>query len=121
MKENDLILPLQRIPSAEEVFKALGIRTGGLAAQLFGRVHQQLFAWSTDLREQYDRYYCVEYPTLAAYLDMAHDIHLESDDLAKRYVFKVQSPGGVLDEAYDDNVLDAVLGCIRTLELAHED
>ncbi|WP_374393778.1 hypothetical protein [Tabrizicola sp.] len=121
MTENYHVLPLRRIPPLDEFLDALKIKPVGLAAQLFTGVYNQLFAWSNDLRAQYDRYYCVEYPTLAAYLELTHDIYLDPAELAKRHILKIKSPGGVLEEAYDDNVWDTVIACVRKLEDSHED
>lgn len=121
MTEKDLVLPLRRIPPLDEFLNALKIKPSGLAAQLFTGVYNQLFPWSNDLRSQYDRYYCVEYPTLATYLELAHEIYLDPDELEKPHILKIKSPGGVLDEAYDDNVRDTVIACVRKLEDSHED
>lgn len=121
MTENYVVLPLRRIPPLDEFLDALKIKPAGLAAQLFTGVYNQLFAWSNDLRAQYDQYYCVEYPTLAAYLELMHDIYLDPSELEKKHILKIKSPGGVLEAAYDDNVWDAVIACVRKLEDGHED
>ncbi len=121
MTENYLILPLGRIPPLDEFLDALKITPAGLAAQLFQGVYNELFVWSIDLRAQYDQYYCVEYPTLPDYLELAHEIYLDPTELEKTYILKIKSPGGVLEEAYDDNVCDLVIACVRKLEDSHED
>jgi hypothetical protein len=121
MTEKNLVLPLHRIPALDEFLDALKIKPAGLAAQLFTGVYNQLFAWSKDLRAQYDQYYCVEYPTLADYLELAHGIYLDSTELEKAHILKIKSPGGVLEEAYDDNVRDTVIACVRKLEDSYED
>ena len=120
MNDRDLILPTSRIPSVEEFLDILHIKPAGFAAQLFMAVYDQLFSWSKDLRVEYERYYCVEYPTFANYLELAHEIYLEPEDLGKVYILKIKSPGGVLDEAYNDNVMDDVIECIKKLEDSHE-
>lgn len=121
MTEKDLVLPLRRIPPLDEFLDALKIKPAGLAAQLFTGVYNQLFSWSKDLRAQYDQYYFVEYPTLATYLELVHEIYLDPAELEKTHILKIKSPGGVLEEAYDDNVRDTVIACIRKLEDSHED
>lgn len=121
MSEEDLILPVDRIPTAIEFLGGLGIRPGGLGAQLFTEVYEQFFRWSTDLRDQYGRYYCVEYPTLQQYLEFAHEIYLEPEQLEKQHILKIKSPGGVVDRAYEDNVLEIVIKCIKKLETCNED
>lgn len=120
MSEKDLILPMSRIPSVGEFLDILHIKPAGFAAQLFTAVYDQFFAWSKDLRVEYDRYYCVEYPTFASYLELAHEIYLEPSALEKAHILKIKSPGGVLEEAYEDNVKNTVIDCIRKLEDNHE-
>lgn len=120
MSDRDLILPTSHIPSVEEFLDALHIKPAGFAAQLFRAVYDQFFSWSKDLRVEYERYYCVEYPTFANYLELAHEIYLEPPELGKVYILKVKSPGGVMDEAYNDNVRNTVIDCIRKLEDGHE-
>lgn len=120
MTEKDLVLSLRRIPPLDEFIDALKIKPTGLAAQLFTGVYNQLFAWSTDLRTQYDQYYCVEYPTFAAYLELVHEIYLDPGELEKAHILKIKSPGGVLEEAYDDNVRDTIIECVLKLEDIHE-
>lgn len=121
MSEGDIILPMSRIPSVGEFLQILGIKPGGFAAQLLESVYDELFVSSTDLRSEYDRYYCVEYPAFSSYLGMAHGIEVKPRDLEKKYVLLVRSLGGVMDEIYDDNVKTVVLDCVRTLEGDHED
>jgi hypothetical protein len=120
MNEKDLILPMDRVPDVTELFGALKIKPTGLAATLMSNVYNQFFIWSTDLRDEYERYYCVEYPSFASYLELAHEIYLDPDALAKRHVLKIKSPGGVVDEAYDGNAMEAILGCLKTLESNRE-
>jgi hypothetical protein len=120
VSEKDIILPTSRIPLIGEFLDALRIKPTGLGAQLFTGVYDQFFAWSTDLRLEYERYYCVEYPTFAAYLELAHEIYLEPAELEKAHILKIRATGGVLDEAYEDNVLEVVIDCIRKLEKGHE-
>lgn len=116
MSNRDIILPTSRIPSVGEFLDVLHIRPGGFAAQIFTAVYDQFFSWSKDLRVEYERYYCVEYPTFANYLELAHEIYLEPAELEKAHILRIKSPGGVLDESYNENVRDTVIDCIRKLE-----
>jgi hypothetical protein len=121
MTEKDLVLSLGRIPPLDEFLDALKIKPVGLAGQLLTSVYNELFVWSTDLRAQYNHYYCVEYPTLPDYLELVHEIYLNPAELEKTYILKIKSPGGVIEEAYDDNVRDTVIACVRKMEDSHED
>lgn len=120
MNEKDLILPMDRVPDIIELLDALKIRPAGLAATLIINVYNQFFIWSTDLRDQYERYYCVEYSSFASYLELAHEMYLDSDALGKKHILKIRSPGGVVDEAYDGNAMEVILGCLKTLESSRE-
>ena len=120
MSDKDLILPTNRIPSVEEFLSILHIKPAGFAAQLFTAVYDQIFSWSKDLRVEYERYYCVEYPTFANYLELAQEIYLDPTESGKAHILKIKSPGGVLDEAYNENVRNTVIDCIRNLENSHE-
>lgn len=121
MSDRDLILPTSRIPSVEEFLDVLHIKPAGFAAQLFTAVYDQFFSSSKDLRVEYERYYCVEYPTFANYLESAHEIYLDPTEIDKAHILKIKSPGGVLDEAYNDNVRDSVIDCIKNIERNYED
>lgn len=116
----DLILPISRIPSVGEFLDILHIKPASFAAQLFTAVYDQLFFWSKDLRVEYERYYCVEYSTFANYLELAHEIYLEPEELGKTHILKIDQPGGVMDESYSENIKDTVIDCIRKLEIDHE-
>jgi hypothetical protein len=121
MWDDELILPINYRPTIAEFLGVLGLKPRGLGAQLFTAAYNQFFVWSTDLRDEYQRYYCVEYPTFDAYLQLAHDLELEPAELEKKYILKIRSTSGVVDRAYDDSSLDTVLECIRKLEEMHED
>jgi hypothetical protein len=120
MSEKSLFLPISRIPSVGEFLDILHIKPAGLAAQIFTTVYDQFFTWSTDLRVEYDRYYCVEYPTFVDYLKLSQDIFLKPAELEKAYILLIKEPYGVLEESYDDNVTDVVIECILKLENSHE-
>lgn len=70
MNEKDLVLPMDRVPEVNELLGALKIKPTGLAARLMTNVYNQFFIWSTDLRDEYERYYCVEYSSFASYLEL---------------------------------------------------
>ncbi|MCO5792668.1 MAG: hypothetical protein HEQ21_07600 [Blastomonas sp.] len=120
MSREDLILPVSRIPDVAEFLAALEVKPGGLGGKLFTEIYEQFFLWSTDLRVEYERYYCVEYPTLQRYLELAHEMELTPEQLEKQHILKVKSPGGMIDRAYDDNIFDVVIDCIKKLEGSNE-
>lgn len=121
MSERDLILPTSRIPSAGEFLEILQIKSASFAAQLFTAVYDDFFTSSEDLRAEYERYYFVEYSTFENYLELAHELYLEPSQLHKVHILRIKSPGGIMDEAYEDNVRNTVISCIKKLDVDHED
>ena len=120
MSDGLFVVAINRIPSVDEFLTHLQIRAGGLAAQLFISVYEQLFAHSRDLRDEFNRYYCVEYPTLAEYLELAHELELEPAELEKAHILKIKSSWGLLDESFEENIRKTILDSVLELELSHE-
>lgn len=119
--DRSFILAVNSVPTLEAFLHTLGIKPQGLGAQLFEGVYRNFFSYSKDLREEYRRFYSVEYTNFETYLDLVHEVDLEPHELEKRHVFKIKSPSMVVDQAYDDNTMDAVVACIRKLETPNED
>lgn len=120
MKRDGSVLSVNYIPSTAEFLEGLGIKPKGLGSQLFNAVYEQFFIWSVDLREEYEKYYCVEYPSLRNYLEVAHEIYLTPEELEKKHLLEIGSFSGIVDQNYDGNSLDAIISCIRNLEAMHE-
>lgn len=120
MSDTSFIIAVNRIPPIEEFLSHLRIKAGGLAAQLFTGVYEQLFASSRDLRDEYQRYYCVEYPTLAEYLEFAHELELKPAELDKAHILKIKAGWGMLDESYDENVRKTIVDSVLEMEASHE-
>lgn len=120
--EIELILPTSWDPSREEFLAALGVSGGGLGEQLFGDVYDALFIASIEVKGEFEKYYSVEYATLAEYLEIRYGESLSEEALEADRVFLVTWLPQVIDRAYEDNKLDAVLQCIDKLEeTQHED
>ncbi|MDW9542634.1 hypothetical protein GOA55_10385 [Sinorhizobium meliloti] len=120
MDEEIDILSVNIIPEFSEFLSALKIRNAGLGAQLFKSVYDHIFVASTDLRKEYDRYYCVEYPSLREYLECAQNMYLEDNELEKTHILKFKLDHGLMNQAYDDNILETVVDAIRKLEDKNE-
>lgn len=120
MSDSYLVVALNRIPAVDEFLSHLKIKAGGFAAQLFTDVYEQLFTYSRDLRSEYDRYYCVEYPTLAEYLKFAHELDVEPAELEKAHILRIKTSWGVLDESYEENIRKTILDSILEMEASHE-
>jgi len=121
MDEEIDILSVDVIPEFGEFLHVLKLGRNGLGAQLFRSVYDHIFVSSTDLRKEYDRYYCVEYGSLQEYLECAHEAYLEEGELEKAHILKFKLNYGLIDPAYEDNILDKVVDAIRKLEGKSED
>ncbi|MBB2684876.1 hypothetical protein N2597_29070 (plasmid) [Rhizobium sophoriradicis] len=118
--DEEEVLPVNTIPRRSDFLAGLGIKPGGLGAQLFSGIYDGIFVSSIDLRDQYTRYYCVEYPSFQIYLECAHEIYLDLEELEKQHILKFKSSMQLISRHYDDNVFDKVMECVRKLETAHE-
>jgi hypothetical protein len=120
MKRDESVLSVDYIPSTNEFLGGLGIKPKGLGSQLFKSVYEQFFVWSVDLRQEYEKYYCVEYQSFRHYLEVAHEIYLDPKELEKKHILEIGSLSGVVDQMYDSNSFDAVIACIKKLEASRE-
>jgi hypothetical protein len=120
MDDETDILAVNVIPEFSAFLSALKIENAGLGAKLFRSVYSHIFLESTDLRKEYERYYCVEYPTLSEYIECAHDEVLEEKELEKLHILKFKYDNGLMYEGYDDNVLEEVFHAIKKLEDGNE-
>ncbi|MGV1951076.1 hypothetical protein ACQZ44_09630 [Agrobacterium vitis] len=113
MKEAKLFLPFPTPPSLSEFLGILSVKPGGLAAQLTKAVYEAFFVGSLDLKEEYRRYYCVEYPTLRYYLAMVHGECFEEADLEQTHIFHITSLPQMIDEVQGGTYLDTVLEALK--------
>lgn len=120
--EVELVLPTSWEPDRSRFFAKLGIKPGGLAAQLFDPVFDSLFVRSEDARRDFDMYYSVEYGTLESYLEARHGIVLGDADLEKAHIFLCRQLPSLIDTNWGEgNKLDEVLQAVSELESASED
>ena len=119
--EVKLILPTSWKPDRKEFLAALGIIHGGLGEQFFGTVFDALFVTSIDVKDEFKKYYSVEYANLAEYLDIRYGETLSEEDLEAERVFMVTWLPQVIDTIDENNKLDIVLECIKRLEEAQNE
>ncbi len=119
--EIELILPTSWEPNREEFLAALGVSRGGLGEQFFGDVYDTLFIASIEVKGEFKKYYSVEYANLAEYLEIRYGEALSEEDLEKDRVFMVTGLPQVIDNNYEDNLLNTVLECIKELEEAQNE
>jgi hypothetical protein len=120
VRDAKLILPFPNPPSLEEFFQMLFVKPGGLAAQLTERVYWDFFVGSLDLKEEYRRYYSIEYPTLGHYIEMCHGEILDDDDLNKEKIFRIKHLSQMVDPLYGDSYLDSVLEALEKWRVERE-
>ncbi len=121
MRNAKLILPFPKPPSLAEFFEMLSVKSQGLAAQLTERVYSDFFLGSLDLKEEYRRYYCVEYADLGDYIEMCHGEYLAEADLSQEHIFRIKHLSQMVDPSYSDNYLDSVLESLKKWKSDRED
>ena len=114
------ILALNIKPTFEEFLEFLSIERNGLAAQLFEPVYRQFFVHSKDLKEEYNKYYSIEYSTFSDYLDLCHNTELSEEELEKEYVYKFKNNYQLTDSAYDTDYLERFITLIKKMEEENE-
>ena len=114
--EKVIILPLDIRPSFEEFLDFLCITKKGLAAQLFEPVYAQIFTYSRNIKEEYFRYYSIEYPTLSDFVEICHDTRLSEDELDKKYIFKFKNRCPLTDPDYDTDNMDRIIKLLKEKE-----
>ena len=119
--EVKLVLPTSWEPDRKEFLATLGISRGGLGEQFFGTVFDALFVASIEVKDEFKKYYSVEYANLAEYLEIRYGVALSEEDLEVGRVYLVTWLPQVIDDMYEDNMLDTVLDCIEKLEEAQNE
>ncbi|TDF41702.1 hypothetical protein EYS14_02300 [Alteromonadaceae bacterium M269] len=121
MDEIKLLLPTSWKPNREEFLAALGVNSGGLGEQFFGAVYDALFVTSIEAKEEFKKYYSVEYSNLAEYMEIRYGYLLSEEDLETSHLYMVARLPQIVDDAYEDNKLKTVLKCIDKLEEAQNE
>ncbi|RZR42786.1 hypothetical protein [Vibrio vulnificus] len=119
MKEEiNLIIATNWKPNRKEFLAALGISIGGLGEQFFGAVYDSLFVASIEVRDEFKKYYSVEYASLSDYMEIRYGKTLSEKDSEADQVFLVTWLPQIIDTMYEENQLSTVLECIKSLEEA---
>lgn len=111
-----LILPTSWEPDKDAFLAMLGVAKGGLGDQFFGSVYDAFFTHAIDIKREFEKYYSVEYASLADYMAIRYGEALSEDDLGCEHIFLVTWIPQVVDEDYENNKFDVVMECIRELE-----
>ena len=108
-------------PNLEQLLSSLGVSSGGLGEQLFASVYDAFFETSINLKEEYDRFYSVEYDSLSDYIQIRYGKTLSNDDLEAERVFAVTWLPQIVDNAYEESKLDVVMNTISMLSKVHNE
>ena len=119
-EEARIIFPLNIKPSLEEFLGGLAIKNGGLAAQLFKPIYEQFFVYSQDIKEEYVKYYSIEYPTLGEYIEICHGEELSEEQLDKNFIYKFKNRASLLNPVYDGNYFEHVVELLKKMEKYNE-
>lgn len=114
--EIKLILPTSWEPDKDAFLANLGVVKGGLGEHFFGSVYDAFFIYAIDVKGDFERYYSVEYASLADYVEIRYGEVLSEEELGYEHIFLVTWIPQVVDEDYENNKLDVVIECIRELE-----
>lgn len=119
--EVQLILSTSWEPNLNEFLSVLGVSPGGLGEKFFGTVYDALFVASIEVKDEYKKYYAVEYADLAEYVEIRYGEVLSEDELEALRVFVVTWLPQVVDTVYEENKLETVIECIKKLEEAQNE
>lgn len=119
--EIKLVLPTSWEPDRNEFLAALGVSQGGFAEQVFRTVYDTLFIASIEVKNEFKKYYSVEYANLSEYLEIRYGKVLGEEDLDVDRVFLVTWLPQLIDDIYEDNKLETILECIKKLEEAQNE
>lgn len=114
--EVKLVIPTSWKPDRNAFLAALGISHRGIGEQFFGTVYDALFIASIEVKNEFKKYYSVEYVNLAEYLEIRYGQVLNEEDLDADQIFLVTWLPQLIDDIYEDNKLDTVIECIKNLE-----
>ena len=118
MKEDErFILSLDKIPSFEELLLQMKIAPVGFGSIVLGYIYKNIFSSSLDLKEQYFKYYSVEYHTFEEFIFKKVGIKASSSELARKHVLLIDWFMSLLDPSYEGNFLNTV---INQLEVYRE-
>ena len=106
--EIKLTLPTSWEPRKDIFLATLGVSRDGLGEHFFSDVYDAFFIHSIEVKREFERYYSVEYATLADYLEITYGVFLRDDDLEQERIFLVTWLPQVVDEAYENNKQDTV-------------
>ncbi|MFL1803323.1 hypothetical protein [Plesiomonas shigelloides] len=116
MRDIELFFATSWEPNKEEFLSALGISTGGLGEQFFGNVFDAFFVYSIDAKNEFNKYYSIEYGTFHEYFYARYGKLLSEAELDCKHVFVIGWIPDVISENYDENKMSVVVDCIRGLE-----
>lgn len=119
--EIEFILPTSWEPNRDEFLAALGVSRGGLGEHFFGVVYDAFFVRSIELKEEFKKYYSVEYASLADFLETRYGETVSEESLEAKRLFGVTWLPQVVDTLYEENKRETVLECVKKLEEAQNE
>lgn len=115
------VVPTSWKPDYDEFLEALGVSHSGLGDFFFEDVYKAIFVTSIEVKNEFRKFYSVEYSNLEEYLMIRYGINISEKDLEATQIFLVSSTTQVIDDTYEENMLDTVIECIKKLEKAHDE
>ena len=88
---NAVLVFLKSLPTRDEFLRRAGVRENSYAGELVLNLYDELFVYSKNLREEYCKYYKIEYPSFSDFADSVSSIPPsvlpKIDTYFKRYTF----------------------------------
>ena len=108
------VLSLDTIPSLDELLHKMKVAPNGFGAVIVQYIYDNLFATSIDLKEEYKKYYSVEYSNFESFVVNKVGMNIDSSQLYKEHVLLIDWFMSLIDSRFEDNYLDLVLKTIRS-------
>jgi hypothetical protein len=117
-KDKELVVSLDRIPNFEEFLNQMKVAPTGFGAVILKYIYKNLFFHSIDHKEEYVKYYSIEYDTIDDYLLKKVGLEITTAESSRRHILRIERLSSLIDPAYEDNFLEMFL---HKLEVYRED
>ena len=114
---NAVLAFLKSLPTREEFLRRAGVRENSYAGELVRNLYDDVFVYSKNLREEYLKYYKIEYPKFSEFADSFSSIPSsvlpKIDNYFKSYAFIIHFgvPGYLEEHGYDESDVGAKMLC----------
>jgi len=114
-QRDEYIISLESTVPESVCLQRAGVRPGSYAASLVSRWYEQIFIDSLNLKDDFDRFYKIEYSNFAVYLHKRHlfscdDIaQIEKEYLRSKVIIHYTQPASFFEDGIGEDLLQAIL------------